>query len=153
MDTATLPALPILRGSAAESFAYWGEREGWYIALSQHRDSDALDRSNWRTIAPPMLAAHPDDAAIESMSNWAVGWVEYLLVRPGTAAETAALEWRDNLADYPVADESDWSALEWEDNHADDGYCYAGPDDDCHAVDDRSRIVQRRDTLGRFAGY
>ena len=110
MDTATLP---VLRGSAAESFAYWGTRSGWYIALSQHRDSDALDRSNWRTIVPSMLAEFGDDAAIESMSNWAVGWVEYLLVRPGTAAEAAALTWRAKLDDYPAADDEDYSTLEY----------------------------------------
>lgn len=108
-----MTTLPELRGSAAESFAYWGTRTGWRIALSQHRDSDALDRSNWRTIVPAMLAEHPDDAATETMSNWAVGWVEYLLVRPGTAAESAALAWRERLDDYPAADDDDFGALEY----------------------------------------
>jgi len=39
------------------------------------------------------------------MSHWASGWVEYLLVRPGSAAEAKALEWRARLNNYPVADE------------------------------------------------
>lgn len=108
-----MTTLEPLRGSAAASFAYWGEREGWLIALTQHRDSDALDRSNWRTIVPAMLADHPDDAATETVSHWAVGWVEYLLVRPGTAAADAAQRWADKLADYPVADEEDYGNLEW----------------------------------------
>jgi len=45
------------------------------------------------------------DAVIERMSHWASGWVEYLLVRPGSAAEAKALEWRARLNNYPVADE------------------------------------------------
>jgi hypothetical protein len=108
-----MSALPVLHGSAAESFAYYGDREGWLIALSQHRDSDALGRSNWRVIVPPMLADHPEDAAVESMNHWAVGWIEYLLVRPGTKAAAKAEEWVDKLDSYPVADEMDWGELEW----------------------------------------
>lgn len=108
--TATLPTL---QPSAAASFAYWGERAGWRIAASQHRDSDALERSNYRTITSDILPAYPEDAAVESMSHWAVGWVEYLLVRPGSPAADAAQRWSDRLADYPVADEDDYSALEW----------------------------------------
>ena len=108
-----MTALQPLGGSnAAHSFAYWGNRADWLVALGQHRDSDALDRSNWRTIVPPILAAHPDDAAVESMTNWAVGWIEYLLVRPGTDAAVEAQRWADKLADYPVADEDDYGNLE-----------------------------------------
>ena len=36
-----------------------------------------------------MLAEYPEDAAVERMGHWAVGWVDYLLVRPSTAAEHA----------------------------------------------------------------
>ena len=106
--------LPVLHGSAAESFAYWGEREGWGIALTQHRDSDTVERSNWRVIVPDMLAQYPDDAAVESASHWAVGWVEHLLVRPGTAAYAAAERWAAKLANYPLADEDDYGQLEWD---------------------------------------
>jgi len=101
-------------------FAYWGEREGWLIALSVHRDSDALDRSNWGVITKDVLSV-PDsgendlgDAAIEGASHFLVGWVDYLLVRPGTPAAERALEWRERLEDYPVADEMHMSELEWD---------------------------------------
>lgn len=104
--------LPILHGSAADSFAYYGTRAGWRIGLSVHRDSDALERSNWRVIAPPMVAEYGDDCAIERMGHWAVGWTDYLLVRPDSSAEAAMVGWLDRLADYPVADEDDYSALE-----------------------------------------
>lgn len=109
--TAEAP-LPVLHGSAAESFAYYGEREGWFIALSQHRDSDALDRSNWTAITDDMFTRFGDDVAIERMNHWAVGWVEYLLVKPSTPAVDAALTWKAKLADYPVADEDAYSLLE-----------------------------------------
>jgi hypothetical protein len=104
---------PLGGSNSAHSFAYWGERSDWLVALSQHRDSDAIDRSNWRTIAYPLIEAHPEDAAIESFSNWAVGWSEVLLVKPGTPAATAAQDWADKLADYPAADDEDWSLLEY----------------------------------------
>lgn len=110
MITAT--GLPTLHGSAAQSFAYYGEREGWRIGLSVNRDSDALERSNWRVIVPPVLTLYPEDAAVEQMGHWAVGWVEYLLVRPNSDAEAAIVQWANKLADYPVADEDDYGALE-----------------------------------------
>ena len=109
-----MPTLQALRNpDTTRDSAYWGERGDWLVALSQHRDSDTVDRSNWRVIVPAMLADYPDDAATESMSHWAVGWVEYLLVRPGTPAADAAQTWADKLADYPLADEEDYSLLEW----------------------------------------
>lgn len=108
-----MTTLTPIRGSAAESFAYYGDREGWLIGLAVHRDSNTIDRSNWRVIVPPMLADHPEDAAVERMRHWAVGWVDYLLVRPDTLAADKATEWAERLARYPLADEDDWGELEW----------------------------------------
>ena len=114
MTTETGTPFPVIQSNARESFSYYGPREGWYITLSQHRDSDALERSNWSVITEVMLRWFPDDAAIERMNHWAVGWIEYLLVRPGTPAVTAAEGWRDRLANYPVADEEHHSMLEYD---------------------------------------
>src|SRR5262245_28487006 len=117
-DTSTVN-LPAIKSSAANAFIYYGEREGWHIALSQHRDSDALDRSNFAVISQDVLSVPADtdsdlgDAAIESSSHFLVGWVEYLLVRPGSSAERRALEWREKLEDYPCADEMHLSEIEW----------------------------------------
>lgn len=108
-----MTTLEPIRSDPAASFVYYGEREGWLIALNVHRDSDALERSNWRIITPSILAADPNDAAIERMNHWAVGWIDYLLVRPGSPAQTAAEGWAERLANYPVADEEDFSALEF----------------------------------------
>lgn len=117
----TAVQLPELRSSSANSFIYYGDREGWHIALSVHRDSEAIDRSNWEVITADVLAVPDDgdpedglpDAAVESMGHWAVGWVEYLLVRPGSSAERRALEWAEKLDNYPIADEEHCSELEW----------------------------------------
>lgn len=117
----TVAELPELRSSFAHSFSYSGDRVGWHLALSVHRDSEALDRSNWEVITEEILAI-PDegdpedelaDAAIERMSHWAVGWIDYLVVRPHSTAEKRAIEWKQKLDDYPVADEEHYSQIEW----------------------------------------
>lgn len=116
---------PLGGSNTAHSFAYWGERQEWLVALSHHRDSDALERSNWTVITDDLLIRFGDggdggpglegeDIAIESMSNWAVGWTEHLLVRPGTPAAAAAEEWAKRLANYPVANEEHYGLLEWD---------------------------------------
>lgn len=108
----TMDTFEPLHSSAAQSFAYWGDRTGWLIVLGQHRDSDALERSNWEVISDDLMTRYPDDVAIERFSNWAVGWSESLLVRPGSPALGAAKTWHDKLAQYPVADEDHYSMLE-----------------------------------------
>ncbi|HEX5016585.1 MAG TPA: hypothetical protein VFX15_03245 [Actinomycetes bacterium] len=96
------------------SFVYYGAREGWLITLSVHRDSDTIERSNWDVIVPAILEAHPEDAAIERMNNWAVGWIDHLLVRPGSNAEHAMRAWAERLDRYPIADEEALGMLEWD---------------------------------------
>lgn len=93
-------------------FSYYGERGDWLVALGQHRDSDALERSNWDVISTDLLTRFPDDVAIERFHNWAVGWTESLLVRPGTPAADEAQRWDDRLREYPVADEDAYGMLE-----------------------------------------
>lgn len=95
-------------------FAYWGESEGWGIAVSMHRDSDALERSNFRVIRDNLETRFPDDIRVETFSNWLVGWSESVLVRPDSEAWEAAEEWEEKLAEYPVADEDAWSEEESE---------------------------------------
>lgn len=98
-----------------DGFAYFGEREGWLIAEAQHRDSEALERSNFHCFTRAMEDIDPsgEHYAVESMNHWAVGWVEYLLVEPGSACEAVAIECRERLADYPVLDEENWSNEEY----------------------------------------
>lgn len=101
---------------------------GHILVASQHRDSDALTRSNYRVAVRRLLKAagleqFPSDADEDESvpvydwraSHWAVGWVEYLMVRPDApeAVRAEAQAIADALADYPVLDEDDWSELEY----------------------------------------
>ncbi len=109
-------------------FAYFGdyhEEDGWGRAFGQHRDSDALARSNFTVISEDLLTRFPDDVHVESCNHWAVGWVETLRIRvttqPSFITEEsitdcfhAVIEWQEALESYPVADESHFSELETE---------------------------------------
>ena len=96
------------------SCVYWGERGHWLVVAGRHRDSDALERSNFRSILKA-LGGEGDTVAVENESHWAVGWVEHLLVDPAdTERVKIAEEIRDALEDYPVVDEEDFSNLEYE---------------------------------------
>jgi hypothetical protein len=111
--------LRILR--TGPGFAYYGDRDGWWVAASVHRESDALERSNWHTVTADILgmrdqSAKEDmlaDAAVERTSHFLVGWVDYLLVRPGTPQAARALDWHHRLELCPVADEVDLRTLLW----------------------------------------
>jgi hypothetical protein len=73
-----------------------------------------------------LLSAIPDsdnpdgdaDVQVERSSHWAVGWIDRLIVRPGSAAAEEAKRLRAKLDDYPVLDEEDWSSLEIEEADA-----------------------------------
>jgi hypothetical protein len=104
-------SLPVL--AEAQNFAYFGERGDWLVAYSRHRDSDTLGQSNFRTFLAHLGGKGPD-VAVEQMSSDMVGWVDHLLVRPGSDAERRAVELHEKLADYPVLDEDDLSDLEHE---------------------------------------
>jgi len=126
------------------------ENLGWSgvgIGISQHRDSDVMDRSNWRSIIADLgkrLGGKdstndglPKSMSVIRLGHWAVGWVEWLTYDTGDAKAAAAVEeWQEKLRDYPLADEDDYSQLQIEDNHPDDGLCYCTSDesDGCEGV-------------------
>lgn len=97
---------------SGHSCSYSGERGAWLIAVGQHRNSDALERSNFRSFLR-MMGGEGDTIAIERESHWAVGWVEHLLIDPTDAQRVQAAE--AILADYPIVDEKDFSHLENDD--------------------------------------
>jgi len=111
------------------NFAYYGdlhEDDGWGRAFGSHRDSNALDRSNWEVITTNLLERFPEDFEIEGSSHWAVGWVVTLRVRvlvdptKGivhtnlTDAFRAVAEWKEALDTHCAADEEHWSELEYD---------------------------------------
>ncbi|MDE2022560.1 MAG: hypothetical protein KGI71_06655 [Patescibacteria group bacterium] len=101
--------------------------EGDYLIVSQHRDSDALTRSNYRSVMRILEgesydSGHSGELAADRppvydwrARHWAVGWIEYIMVRADAPETTliAAAEILAALADYPVVDESDYSELEF----------------------------------------
>lgn len=102
---------------------YMGETwEGWYPVVGQSRDSDALERSNYRTILADLQKLDKPNEDGDSTvtdtrcSHWAVGWVETVYVHESNLeACQRADEILGKLEDYPVFDEEDWSRLEDED--------------------------------------
>lgn len=100
---------------------------GHILVASQHRDSDALTRSNYRCASARLIKAAGLEDYIDPdvpgapvydwrAGHWAVGWVEYLMVRPDApqAVLDEAQAIADALAGYPALDDEDWSALEYE---------------------------------------
>ena len=112
-----------------DSFAYSGSVplfESWGITFSQSRDSEALERSNYRRIYADLLAKFPEDVTDMRAGHWAVGWVEHVLVRVLADADadigpeniTPAFARAASIGaylteQYPVYDDSDFSELEY----------------------------------------
>lgn len=100
--------------------------------VGQHRDSGALDKSNFAVIYADLSGKFGEAVDIALFTHWAVGWVEEIIWDAGREdVARAVADWRGALADYPVADEMHFSELEWESNHpSGDPHCYS-EDDDC----------------------
>jgi hypothetical protein len=93
------------------------DRQDWTVApVSQTRDSDTLAQSNFRTVERDLERIDPDGSDHEThrFGHWGPGWFEIILARPGSACADALREWAGALADYPIADENDWSELQLE---------------------------------------
>lgn len=102
-------------------FVYFGDRGDWPIVMTQHRDSELVERSNF-IVAERMLRASGeqtdatgelDGVAIERSSHWAVGWIERLLIAPGNAElARIAAEITEALEQYPILDDDHYSDME-----------------------------------------
>lgn len=109
---------------------------GDYTIVGQHRDSDALARSNYKRIFEDLVKkaielGQPVDAYTDNqddepkqyvydfnMGHWAVGWVEEVIIR--ASAPEALIRYAEGiheaLQDYPVYDEEHFSELEHEES-------------------------------------
>lgn len=82
--------------------------------LGQHRDSEALDRSNFDVILADLSERFGEAVDTARFGHWGVGWVEEIVWDAGNTDVREAVErWEAALADYPVADEMAWSELEY----------------------------------------
>lgn len=98
------------------NFGYWGERplfDTWGVmTVTRHRDSEALERSNFTVVSEDLRTRFPETVEILETRHFAVGWMDHLIFDahdPDTLA--AVYAWESKLADYPVADEMHYSAL------------------------------------------
>jgi hypothetical protein len=94
--------------SADDRANYAGKDLSAFVAVvSQNRDSDSLDKSNFR-VALMRLGGESATVQVHRFDHWACGWVENLLIDPTNA--TAVLEAARIAADmerYPVLDDDD----------------------------------------------
>jgi len=106
---------------AVGSSAYWGDYGHWLIASAITRDSNCLERSNFRCIEKALKALPAvkewqgefTPVTIERFSHWAVGWCDYLVIDPECKpAVELAESIRAGLENYPVVDDDDFSELE-----------------------------------------
>jgi len=92
----------------------------WATVVGRTRDSGLMEISNFESIYKDLETQFPDDVEIHRFGHWGVGWIEEVMVRVYddvgniTPAFEAAVEWRERLEDYPVADEDDYSMREYE---------------------------------------
>jgi len=94
--------------------SYSGDYGDWFIVYSQHRDSTMLQVSNFATFKRRLEDADTENFTVVHMGHWAVGWIDHILVAPGSVAEQVARELHAQLDNYPVLDEDDWSQRETE---------------------------------------
>jgi len=82
---------------------------GW---LTQNRDSDCLERSNFES-ALELLGGESETVEVHRFGHWACGWWEIIAFKLNTPAHEIALEIQDGLENYPVVDENHFSEKEW----------------------------------------
>jgi hypothetical protein len=128
------------------SCMYWGDYGTWLVCLGQHRDSNCIDRSNFRIAQQELEAINSDCCVIERENHWAVGWVEHLLINPANAQAVAAGEAiKQRLENYPVLDEEDWSNLEQEE--AEQAW------KDCYNWKERIEYIRKHESQFEFPDF
>lgn len=104
-------------------FGWHGEEDTlgytWAFTFAKTRDADPVDIDNFRVVKEYMEDTFPDDTQDVHCGHWACGWVDYIMVRmldapiseggKITKAGQAALEFREQVAEYPLLDEDGYS--------------------------------------------
>lgn len=94
------------------------EFDDWVFApVGQSRDSDHLEASNFAQAVEMLEAVDTEDGDFQvyRFGHFLVGWVESILVRPGSECEEVCEDIVERLENYPVLNEEDFSRREWED--------------------------------------
>ncbi len=108
----------------SRGYAELDDPDNWAIVYTHHRDSGLLDESNAEAIAEamrPFVEADTENPDVyeEHHSHWAVGWIDGYAIRVFrdgeiTDAFRAWFDLNQQLDDYPVLDEEDYSNREHE---------------------------------------
>lgn len=126
--------------------SYFGQHwDGYFVGLGQHRDSDALDRSNFRA-ALEALGGESDTVHVVREGHWAVGWIEWIAIHESNI-ESLKIQYdiERSLADYPVLDETD--LCEEEAEEADEVWR------NCYDEKDRIEYVRKYSSQFYFASW
>lgn len=101
------------------------DRQDWLVGpCGRTRDSGNVETANWR--AQIARLGESDDVEIHRFGHWACGWLELVLVRPGSPAAMSAAEIEAGLADHPIVDEETLSDTETEARNDAWGQAYGG---------------------------
>ncbi len=73
------------------------------VPTGRNRDSGPLERSNFEHATA--VLGDDDDVEIHRFGHWAVGWLEIILVRPGSEAAARAARIEERLGNHTVLDE------------------------------------------------
>ena len=110
--------------------------DAWRVTVTRTRDSDILTNTNWDVAVARLTEKCGDESEafeeredvsdaeftagvasgwmIVRFGHWAVGWIEHILVAPGTPADDEMQEIESALEGYPVLDEDAFSAAEYD---------------------------------------
>jgi hypothetical protein len=85
------------------------DQQNWLVApCGRNRDSTLPARCNFKAQQERLRKADPDgeDYEAHQFNHWACGWVEIVIVRPGSAAADEAEKIEGELENYPLLDET-----------------------------------------------
>ena len=116
--TAPVSAMTKLKNFAPTQYDHKGMNEPdkaeWLVVCSRHRDSKTIDISNFSTAHNRLTEHETNDVGVIGSGHWMVGYVETLIVRPGTPSADLAERLHDRIRDNIILDEDDVSRLEHE---------------------------------------
>jgi hypothetical protein len=91
--------------------------EGYYVFLSQTRDSEALTRSNFECALDIIKNVGEQSIVVSHERHWACGWLETILIpKENTDAIEVAQKMLDKLDCYPILNEEHYYELEYLEN-------------------------------------
>ena len=108
-----IPELELLNRWKSPDNYIGAEWPDYFVFLGQHRDSDALTRSNFEC-GLTWLGGESETVRVIRERHWAVGWVEWIAIHESAAAKLKTAEnILRRLEAYPVLDDDHFSDLEW----------------------------------------